>query len=122
MSARSKPLEIPDLNEVMEEVSDLRAEVKQLLSRQDASERALAAGMTGTDADEPITGMRAIAAAIGLKSVKTLRGWASDVDLAERHKLAMLLKRTPSGRWSTTRRLIQQWRRATATNPWEVPS
>lgn len=120
LSARSKPLEIPDLGEVMEDISALRTQVEKLLSRQEATERALSLGMAGADADEPITGMRAIAAAIGLKSVKTLRGWASDVNLAERHRLALLLKRTPSGRWVTTKRCIANWRRATAVNPWTI--
>jgi hypothetical protein len=116
----ASPLSIPNLREVLEEVADLRSQVEGLLERQALTERALAQGMAGADADAPIYGLQRIARAIGLKSRQSLRHWITDVDLAERHRLAMLLKRTPSGRWMTTPRLVGQWRRATETNPWEV--
>jgi hypothetical protein len=116
----ASPLSIPALREVLEEVADLRAQVEGLLERVALTESAFARGMAGADSDEPIYGLQRIARAIGLKSRQSLRHWITDADLAERHRLAMLLKRTPSGRWCTTRRLIANWRRATEANPWEV--
>ena len=72
------------------------------------------------DVDTPITGLRRIALAIGI-SASSLRRWVSDIDDAQRHKLATLLRKNASGRWFTTKRLITKWRAATAVEPWGVP-
>jgi len=106
------------VSDLLSLVSTLKSDVERLSARIDDFERRQSAAHT--EADLPIIGMVSIAHAIGLKGPKTLRNWARDIDLAERHKLALLLKRTPSRRWMTTRRLIANWQRATTANPWEA--
>lgn len=113
-------LEIPELRQALEDVGELRAKVDRLAGRLEAAERALESGMSKPDEETPIIGLPAIARALGLKSSKTLRRWAERLELAEAHSLPMLLKKTPSGRWMTTRRLILNWSQATATSPWTL--
>jgi len=104
------------VSDVLSLVTSLKTDVERLSARIDDFERRQSAQ---PEADEPIYGMRSIASALGLRSARTLRNWARDVDLAERHRLPLLLKRNPSGRWFTTARLIANWRRGTESNPWQ---
>lgn len=106
------------MTDVLSLVVSMQSDIRRLSNRIDDFERRQSAERS--DIDEPIFGLRLVASAIGLKSAKTLRKWATDLDLTEKHQLQMLLKRNPSGRWFTTRRLLNQWRRAIAANPWEV--
>lgn len=75
------------------------------------------ASFEAPDADAVIVGLRAIGKAIGV-APGSLRRWVRNADEAEQRKLAILLKRTSTGRWSTSHRAIAQWRQAFYTDPW----
>jgi hypothetical protein len=82
-------------------------------------ERRLTAG--AYDADRPIEGIRAIAGAIDL-SPSSLRKWVRKLDDVKKRRLnVLLLRKSPSGRWCTSPRLIQHRRQTYFTDPWALP-
>jgi hypothetical protein len=99
----AQPLKIPDLREVMEQVGIIQEQVRKLLARQEATERALAQGMAGNL--DRVLNLRETAAAIG-KSPVTIRHWIADAALFDRHQLAVLFRKDVSNRWTSSPRLV----------------
>jgi hypothetical protein len=111
----SAPLSIPDLREALAEVSALRDDVRRLAARIDAFE---VRGAPSVDLDRVLS-LRETAAAIG-KSVVTLRHWVGDAVAFDRYHLGVLLKKDPTGHWTSSPRLIAQWRRVALRELQEV--
>jgi len=105
MSARVRPLDIPDLREALALVGALRTDVRRLSARVDDFERRQSAER---DIDRVLS-LKETAAAIG-KRPSTIRHWIADAQLFDRHHLAALLRKDSSGHWTSSPRLVARWR------------
>lgn len=103
----AQPLEIPDLAEVMEQVGIIQEQVRKLLARQQATERALGQGMAG-DLDRVLS-VAETASSIG-KAPTTLRHWLADAQLFDRHQLGALVRKDPTNHWVSSPRLVARWK------------
>jgi hypothetical protein len=103
----AQPLDIPDLREVMEQVGIIQEQVRNLIARQESTERALTQGMAG-DLDRVLS-VAETASSIG-KAPTTLRHWLADAQLFDRHQLAVLFRKDVSNRWTSSPRLVAKWR------------
>jgi hypothetical protein len=92
------------VSDVLALVSSLKRDVERLNARLDAFE----VRGPSLDLDRVLT-VSETARAIG-KSPTTLRHWLHDARLFERHQLAALVRKDPTGHWISSPRLVARWR------------